>query len=43
MEVLFMAATLDFTLKIYVPLNTFWYIFKNITPRRLKNQIKKVS
>ena len=23
-----MAAILDFTLEIYVPLNTFWYIFK---------------
>ena len=23
-----MAAILDFALKIYVPLNTFWYIFK---------------
>ena len=23
-----MAAIFDFTLKIYVPLNTFWYIFE---------------
>ena len=23
---IFMAAILDFTLKIYVPLNTYWYI-----------------
>ena len=38
-----MAAILDFTLKIYVPLNTFWYIFKILLPDDLENQIKRVS
>ena len=27
---------LDFTLKIYVPLNTFWYIFKILLPDDLE-------
>ena len=31
-----MAAILDFTLKIYVPLNTFWYIFKILLPDDLE-------
>ena len=31
-----MAAILDFSLKKYVPLNTFWYIFKIILPDELE-------
>ena len=31
-----MAANFDFTLKIYVPLNTFWYIFKMLVPDDLE-------
>ena len=31
-----MAAILDFTFKIYVPLNTFWYIFIIVLPGDLE-------
>ena len=37
-----MAAILDFTLKIYVPFNTFWYIFKILLPDDLQIRLKKV-
>ena len=31
-----MAAIFDFMLKIYVPLNTFWYIFEILLPDALE-------
>ena len=33
-----MAAIWDFTLKMYVSLNTFWYIFKILLPDDLENR-----
>ena len=38
---LFKDAILDFTLKIYVPLNTFWYIFKILLPDDLEIRLKR--
>ena len=36
-----MAAILDFALKIYVPFNTFWYIFKLLLPDDLEIRSKR--